>query len=145
MNYELRATRGLMKIKVQYWNAGAYEVYADGRLMDPTSWDKEAGTQKELTAYRGCGENRFVGVRNFLEFVVTPYCLIEVRPKDAIMTNVRMAWTLNEFYASGGPTSFIDRVSASLGLHASQFKVVAVYTGSIVVDYQISVDTSSSS
>jgi DNA segregation ATPase FtsK/SpoIIIE-like protein len=44
---------------------------------------------------------------------------------------------MEEFYDNGGPTSFIDRVSASLGIHASQMKVVAVYTGSIVVDYEI--------
>lgn len=76
--------------------------------------------------------------------MITPYCLIEVKPKDAVLSNVRMDWTMDEFYAAGGVTSFVDRVAASLGIHASQFKVVAVYTGSVVVDYQINVDTSSS-
>lgn len=112
--------------------------------MDPTPWDKEAGRQSELTGYRGCGENRYVGVENYLEFMMTPWCLIEVKPVDAIVSNVRMAWTMAEFYASGGPTSFVDRVSASLGIHASQMKVVAVYTGSVVVDYEITPDSSSS-
>lgn len=68
---------------------------------------------------------------------MTPYCLIEVKPVDAILSNVRMQWTMDEFYDNGGPTSFIDRVSASLGIHASQMKVVAVYTGSLVVEYEI--------
>jgi hypothetical protein len=72
-----------------------------------------------LTGYRGCGENRYVGVENYLEFIATPYCEIEVRPVDKILCNVRMSWTMDEFYGSGGPTSFIDRVSASLGIHAS--------------------------
>jgi hypothetical protein len=44
---------------------------------------------------------------------------------------------MEEFYDQGGPTSFIDRVSASLGIHASQMKVVAVYQGSVVVEYEI--------
>jgi len=44
---------------------------------------------------------------------------------------------MDEFYGAGGVTSFVDRVSAALGIHASQFKVVAVYTGSVVVDYEI--------
>jgi len=44
---------------------------------------------------------------------------------------------MDEFWASGGVTSFIDRVSGHLGIHASQMKVVAVYTGSVVVDYHI--------
>jgi len=81
-----------------------------------------------------------VGVVNYLEFIMTPYCLIEVKPVDAILSNVRMSWTMDEFYAQGGPTSFIDRVSAALGIHASQMKVVAVYTGSVVVEYELTAD-----
>lgn len=49
---------------------------------------------------------------------------------------------MDEFYSNGGTTSFIDRVSAALGIHASQMKVVAVYEGSLVVDYVIEPDTS---
>lgn len=51
-----------------------------------------------------------------------------------------MQWTMEEFYEAGGVTSFVDRVSAALGIHASQMKVVAVYTGSVVVDYEITVN-----
>jgi len=52
---------------------------------------------------------------------------------------------MDEFYASGGTTSFTDRVAAALGIHASQIKVVAVYTGSVVVEYLIEVDSTSDS
>lgn len=93
-----------------------------------------------MTGYRGCGENRFVGVLNYLEFIITPFCRVDLVPVDSISSNVRMAWTMDEFYSAGGTTSFIDRVSAALGIHASQVKVVAVYTGSVVVDYQVTVD-----
>jgi hypothetical protein len=48
-----------------------------------------------------------------------------------------MEWTLSEFYADGGTTTFADRVSAALGIHASQVKVVAVYYGSVNVEYII--------
>lgn len=89
----------------------------------------------ELTGYYGCGENRYVGVENWLEFIITPNCLIEVKPVDAIISNTRLSWTLAEFYESGGPTRFRDRVCAALGIHASQLKVVAVYEGSVVVNY----------
>lgn len=54
-----------------------------------------------------------------------------------------MSWTMDEFYASGGVTSFVDRVSAALGIHASQMKVVAVYTGSVVVDFVVESDSQS--
>ena len=51
---------------------------------------------------------------------------------------------MDEFYSSGGTTSFADRVSAALGIHASQIKVVAVYKGSVVVEYLIESDPESS-
>jgi hypothetical protein len=145
MRYELRASTGRVKVKVHYWNAGSYEVYANGEKVEYAPWDKSAGRMAELTGYKGCGENRYIGVENWLEFIITPYCLIEVKPVDAILSNVRMQWTMEEFYAQGGVTSFVDRVAGSLGIHASQMKIVAVYKGSVVVDYQVTPDTSSSS
>lgn len=54
------------------------------------------------------------------------------------MTSVRMEWTLDEFYADGGVVSFTDRVAAALGIHASTIKTVAVYEGSVVVQFFIS-------
>jgi hypothetical protein len=53
------------------------------------------------------------------------------------MCNVRLEWTLAEFYSTGGVTSFTDRVAGALGIHASTIKTVAVYQGSVVVDYFI--------
>jgi hypothetical protein len=50
---------------------------------------------------------------------------------------VRMEWTVDEFFSNGGTTAFIDRVSGSLGIHASEIKVVSVYEGSLVINYDI--------
>ena len=62
---------------------------------------------------------------------------MDVVPRDAIMTSVRMEWTLAEFYDSGGVTTFTDRVAAALGVHASTIKTVAVYEGSVIVAFFI--------
>jgi hypothetical protein len=43
------------------------------------------------------------------------------------MCSVRLDWTLEQFYASGGVVTFVDRMAAVLGVHASQIKTVAVY------------------
>lgn len=56
-----------------------------------------------------------------------------------------MNWTLSEFYADGGTTAFVDRLSSSLGISTSTMKVVSVYTGSVVVQFQITSKTNSSS
>jgi len=53
---------------------------------------------------------------------------------------VRMEWTMDEFFNNGGTTKFIDRVAGSLGIHASTIKVVSVYEGSVVLNYDITVD-----
>jgi hypothetical protein len=48
-----------------------------------------------------------------------------------------MEWTMDAFFSNGGTTSFMDRVAGSLGIHASTIKIVSVYEGSLVVNYEI--------
>jgi hypothetical protein len=56
-----------------------------------------------------------------------------------------MEWTLENFYAKGGTTTLADRICGVLGIHASQLKIVSVYEGSLVLNYEISSDDGSSS
>jgi len=72
-----------------------------------------------------------------MEFYLTPGCEIKIVPKPSVMAAVRMEQTLTQFYSSGGTTAFSDRIASALGIHASRVKVVAVYEGSVVVDYSI--------
>lgn len=44
---------------------------------------------------------------------------------------------MDQFYMNGGTTTFVDRLAAVLGIHVSSIKVVGVYEGSLVVDYNI--------
>ena len=53
---------------------------------------------------------------------------------------VRLEWTMKEFFAGGGTTKFVDRVAGALGIHASTIKVVSVYEGSVVLNYDIVAD-----
>lgn len=112
---------------------------ANNKKIEYTQWDKELGQAAPLTK-TFCGENRYVGIENFLEFYITPACEIRIMPKDAIMTKVRMQWTLEEFYSNGGVTRFVDRLAASLGINANRIKTVAVYEGSTIVDFVIEED-----
>jgi hypothetical protein len=56
---------------------------------------------------------------------------------------VRMEWTMEAFFKDGGTTNFIDRLTGSLGIHASNVKIVSVYEGSLIVNYEISADDES--
>ena len=51
-----------------------------------------------------------------------------------------MEWSLDGFFKSGGTTRFVDRLASVLGIHASTIKVVSVYEGSLVIDYEIEED-----
>lgn len=53
------------------------------------------------------------------------------------MTKVRLEWTLEEFYADGGVTRFVDRMAAALDISANRIKTVAVYEGSVIVDFEV--------
>ena len=137
MRVNLAATTGGTKIRIPYPIAGSVSVKANGKSKAYTPWDESLGRNGPLTKTKGCGENRFVGIENFLEFYITPGCVIEIEPRDAIMTKVRMEWTMAEFYSDGGTTRFVDRLAASLGIASYRIKTVAVYEGSVVVDFVI--------
>jgi hypothetical protein len=87
-----------------------------------------------------CGENRYIGVANILEFYLEAGCNVVIKPRNAIQSLVRMEWTMEEFFADGGTTSFEDRLTGSLGIHASSVKIVSVYEGSLIVNYEIEAD-----
>lgn len=53
------------------------------------------------------------------------------------MLAIRLEWTLNAFYADGGIGRFTDRMAAVLGIHRADLKVVQVYEGSVVVEFQV--------
>ena len=145
MRLNLNAVTGGTKIKIPYPVAGSVSIFANGKKIDYTPWDDELGRHGPLTKTKGCGENRFVGIENFLEFYITPGCELEIKPRDAIMTKVRMEWSLAEFYSEGGTTRFVDRLAASLGIAANRIKTVAVYEGSVVVDFIIEAEEGKSS
>jgi len=125
-----------MTIRIPYPEAAAYQVSRDGKVISMNDWDDELQSYGPITQTK-CGENRFIPVKNILEFYIESDCQLVIEPRNAIMTKVRMEWTLEEFYSDGGTTAFVDRISASLGIHASSIKVVGVYEGSLIVDYNI--------
>ena len=137
IRFGLEARTGGTMIHIPYPVAGSVRIKIDGKTIDPTPWDEEFSARAALTKTKGCGENRFVGVANYLEFWLEPGCDLIVEPKDSIMTRIRMSWTLAEFYAEGGTTRFVDRMAASLGISSHRIKVVAIYEGSVVAQTEI--------
>lgn len=131
-------------IMIKFPSALARAALVDGEEVPYNQW--QAGPVQGQGFYGPvlgdkCGENRYLAADenngNRFEFYIDGQCEIEIRPRDAIMTKVRMEWTMDEFFSSGGTTAFIDRLCASLGIHASTVKVVGVSAGSVLVNYEI--------
>lgn len=106
----------------------------------PTDWDPATGTWGEVTGSY-CGEFRYEGVINRLQFYIENNndsgCALYIYPRDAIMIGIRLEFTLDEFFANGGLTKFIDRMAAVLGVHKADLKIVSVYEGSTIVNFQV--------
>lgn len=88
---------------------------------------------------RYCGEFRYEGVLNRLQFYLSNNnddgCVVYIKPRDAVMLQIRLEFTLEEFYADGGVVSFTDRMAGVLGVHAADLKIVSVYEGSTIVHW----------
>lgn len=124
-------------IRISYPGAESRAIYVDGNLIQSNQWDDKKAQYGEIKQ-KFCGENRFIGVKNILEFYLTAECKLTIKPRNAIQTLVRMEWSMEAFFADGGTTTFVDRLTSSLGIHASDVKIVSVYEGSLVVNYEIS-------
>lgn len=126
-------------LKIAYPSSESRAIYVDDKLIQPNQWDDSIQMYGEIKQ-KFCGENRYIGVQNILEFYITAGCNVVVKPRNAIQTLVRMEWSMEAFFADGGTTSFIDRLTGSLGIHASSVKIVSVYEGSLIVNYEIEAD-----
>lgn len=120
-----------LTVRINYPSAMSRSVMKDGEEVPYTDWVKASTGLVEKDGYGPitqsfCGENRYIGVVGILEFYINGECTLEIQPRDAIQTKVRMEWTMAEFFDKGGTTSFIDRLCGSLGIHASTVKVVGV-------------------
>ena len=74
---ELFGDYGSLPFMVTIWypDAGAYAIYdRNQELVPPNDWDYALETWGEIQGNKGCGENRYEGVKNRLQFWITPGC-----------------------------------------------------------------------
>jgi len=72
-----------LTVRIAYPGAESRSVVKGGEIVEYNQWDeKERGYGPVLQKF--CGENRFIGVKNILEFYMTTDCELQVQPRDAI-------------------------------------------------------------
>ena len=55
------------------------------------------------------------------------------------MLAVRLEWTVKSFFEEKAIGKFTDRMASILGVHKADLKVVQVYEGSVIVNFQVEV------
>lgn len=139
-NFALRANYTSVILTIRYPKPGTY-ILKDmtGKEIKANGWDTTINGPGLIKGANGgkCGENRYVGIDNSLQFYLNADCKVSIEPIDSIQTSVRLSWTLKEFFNDGGTTKFMDRIASSLGIKPANIKIVSVYQGSVIVDFQI--------
>jgi len=139
-HFVLHGTKGSpgFIVRIKYSNANSYMITDDkGNIQNPTPWSNILKNYEPISSNAKCGDNRYQGVVNILEFFITPDCPLFIKPRNTIMLGVRLEFEINEFFESGGVTTFIDNMAASLGIHRADLRVVAVYEGSTIIDFEV--------
>ena len=107
--FSMRTNTSSMIVRIKYNFANAFQVYDYlGNLVPGNNWDSSISAPGLIKGDYGgiCGENRYLGVVNLLEVYMTPGCNFTIGPINSIQTNIRMNWTMQQFYSSGGTTQF---------------------------------------
>ena len=89
---------------------GAYAdtvYYQEFKVVEYNDWDSAIEAQAMVSGMGACGENRYLAIENILQFYLAPDCLIKIEPRNIVLAKVRLEWSLDEFYSSGGTTMFL--------------------------------------
>jgi hypothetical protein len=82
MRFRLTGGTGLT-VRIAYPSAESRSIWKNGVEVEYTKWSEEAQGYGPITQ-SFCGENRYIGVVNILEFYITDDCDLEIKPRDAV-------------------------------------------------------------
>ena len=64
-------------------------------------------------------------------------CELLVKLVDVVKVNSKLDMDFDEFFATDGPTNFIDNMAAFLGIDPSKIKIAKITEGSVIIDFVI--------
>lgn len=70
-------------VRIAYPGSESRAIYKDGTEISYNAWDYSIAGYSPV-AQSFCGENRFIGVQNILEFYITDGCELQIKPRNAI-------------------------------------------------------------
>lgn len=85
MKYTLRSQNKQLglTVRIAYPGAQSRQILKDGVRVNMNEWDEVERVYGSVKQ-EFCGENRFIGIKNILEFYITEGCTLQIAPRDAI-------------------------------------------------------------
>ena len=72
-----------MTIRIAYPSAMSRSITINDKIIEYTQWNETLHMYGPITQSY-CGENRYIGVKNILEFYLSNGCTLKIIPRDAI-------------------------------------------------------------
>lgn len=84
----------------------------------------------------------FVENNKVIKFVLTGKddCIITIEQIKSVMLNMKIEMDLDTFYATDGPSLFVDKMAAFLGIPNDKLRIVSIVKGSVEIKYEIILD-----
>ena len=124
----VKSSDGVM-LTVNYRHPYTVTVYVNDTRVYPLTYGKYVNLSSSS------GTNQWLNKDSQLQFMLRPYDMITLQRVDSIQVSVRMNMTTADFFSSNGPTEFVDRLAAILGIPPYRIRVVDVRSGSTIVDF----------
>lgn len=138
--YNAKSTTQYLKIKIDYPKPEAVRVKLGS--VELGQQQLQNGVPAPLTGTI-CGENRWTPQVNILEFTLIAdpkNCSLTLITKQSIQLTFRIEMTVSEFFSNNHQTTFVSRLSASLGIETHRIRVVGVTAGSTVIHSEVTQD-----
>ena len=89
--------------------------------------------------YKTCGSNYYDSYHNTISFVLTsePDCILIIQTVSYIQVSMHLQTSIDSFYTSTNIASFLDIITAFLGIDFARLRLVSVVSGSVYVNFQI--------
>jgi len=89
-----------------------------------------------------CGSHVFFYESTKIRFVLTGKddCIVRIQQIKTVMLSLRVEMDLDTFYATNGPTTFIDKMSAFLGIPPDKLRIVSIVKGSVKIKFEVIMD-----
>lgn len=64
-------------------------------------------------------------------------CELLVKLVDVVLVNTKLEMDFDTFFATDGPTNFIDNMAVFLGIDPSKIKIAKITQGSVIIDFVV--------